>query len=205
MAYPILDRRALPNGVNFATYEKARKKNEGLPILGNGYAGNLIGGLGSSFFGGLGDTASFVGLNNVADVLHRGGNYFEEHLPDYKPAEFSSDWLTSPNGLARGVGQLGGAILSIAAPTALVPGGAYAKGAEFLSKLPLLGKVGQNALEMGLRGSLTAPMEASMEAGNYIENAIANGEDPEVARQKSWDIFKKMRHSLRHQMRSNGV
>ena len=181
----------LPTGSDFLRGSKIAKQNEGIPIFGNGILGNVAGGFGSSFLGGLGDAVNFIGFNNVADVLHSGGDYFEDRLKPAMPAEVSLNYLTSPEGLARGFGNLTGSIASIAAPTALVPGSAFATGANLLSKLPMLGRLGTGTLKMGLRGALTAPMEASMEAGNYIENAIARGEDPEIARQKANEVFGK--------------
>ena len=123
MAYKIPNQLMNMTGADYVNALKFNKQNEGLPIFGNGIVGNLVGGAGSAFLGGLGDTAQFVGATGLGNLLNAGANEIEEHLKPAKNAEFSWDYLTSPEGLARGLGNLGGSIASIVAPTLLVPGG----------------------------------------------------------------------------------
>ena len=190
MANIFANRYTLPTGLEVARGRELAKQNAGLPIFGNGLAGNFVGGLGSAFLGGLGDTAQFIGANNVGDFLNAGAESIEEHLKPAKNAGFSWDYVLSPEGLARGFGNLGGSIASIALPT--IPfGGAFAKGAQFLSKLPAVGRLGEGFLKKGLRGAMTGPMEAAMEAGNYERNALLNGVDPKTARENDWGVFGK--------------
>lgn len=106
-----------------ANAERKNLQNQGIPLFGSGTLGNFFGGMGSSILRGFGDLATFAGANNVANLFHSGSDYFEERLKPAKLVEFSMDYIMSPEGLARGVGNTAGSIISIAAPTAFIPGG----------------------------------------------------------------------------------
>jgi|GEM_PF-880052 len=188
MAYKIPNQLMNMTGADYANALKLNKQNAGLPIFGNGIVGNLVGGAGSAFLGGVGDVAQFAGATGLGNALNYGAESIEEHLRPAKQAEFSWDYLTSPEGLARGIGNLGGSIASIAFPT--IPfGGVIGAGAKLLSKVPKLGRLGEGFLKEGLRGAMTGPMEAAMEAGNYERNALLNGVDPKTARENAWGVF----------------
>ena len=199
MANIFANKYTLPTGLEVARGRELAKQNAGLPIFGNGVAGNFVGGLGSAFLGGLGDTAQFIGANNVGDFLNAGAESIEEHLKPAKNAEFSWDYVLSPEGLARGLGNLGGSIASIALPT--IPlGGVISAGAK-LFRAPTLGarlfrgsklpSIGMGTAKGMVRGAITGPMEAAMEAGNYERNALLNGVDPKTARENAWGVFDK--------------
>ena len=72
--------------------KKARKQREGLPLFGNGSIGNFVGGAGSSFLRGLGDTAGFLNLDSVDNALNSAADSIEEYLPPAKQAGFN--WAT---------------------------------------------------------------------------------------------------------------
>ncbi|MBQ7705234.1 MAG: transglycosylase SLT domain-containing protein, partial [Selenomonadaceae bacterium] len=170
---------------------KARKQAEGLPLFGNGYIGNLVGGAGSSFLRGLADTAGFLNLNNAENVLGSGADYIEERLPTPKPAAWTWDYLSSPEGWARGIGNVGGSIASIALPAggiALKAPNLLTKAAQGLSAFTR-GGIGLDTAKGLILGGFTVPTEAAMEGRNFEKNAIAAGMTPEEARQKSWDVF----------------
>ena len=166
---------------------RARKQAEGLPILGTGYIPNLFGGAASSFLRGVGDLGKFLNFNNFADTMQSGADYIDERLPPTKPAELSWDYISSPEGLLRGTGNTLGSIASIALPT-LPFGGAIGTAARGLTSLTR-GKIGLDAAKMGVRGAMTSIPEAGMEAGNFERDALANGMNPEEARQRSWGVF----------------
>ena len=165
-----------------------RKQDEG--ITGNRWADNLLGGIGSRFLGGIGDTATFVGANNVGDFFQRGSDWIEERLKPAKPAEFSWDYLTSPEGLARGTGNTIGSMASILLPTAFVPGGAVGTIGRGFQAIPKVGKLFSSASpEMIGRWFASGVPEAAMEAGNWYRNAVANGMNPDEAWDKRWGVF----------------
>lgn len=170
---------------------KARKQAEGLPLLGTGYIPNLVDGAGSSFLRGLDDTAGFINFNNVENALNSGSEYIEERLPAPKPAALTWDYLSSPEGWARGIGNVTGSISSIALPAggvALAAPKALLKGAQGLSALSK-GLMGVNTAKGVLLGGLTVPMESMMEGRNAEKAALAAGMNPKEANQKKWDVF----------------
>jgi len=170
--------------------QKAKQVN-GLSILGSSLGGQFAGAFGSSLLRGIGDSAQFLNLTPIADALHSGANTIDEYRPQAMPAEASLKYFTSPEGIGQGFGNLLGSIASIAVPT--VPfGGAITKGAQFLSKAKGLKALGnENFWGNVLRGGLTGPIEASMEAGNTERRLLEQGIDPETARQRAWGVFGK--------------
>ena len=170
--------------------QKAKQVN-GLPILGSSLGGQFAGAFGSSLLRGIGDSAQFLNLTPIADALHSGANTIDEYRPRAMNAEASLKYATSPEGIGQGLGNLLGAIASIAVPT--IPfGGAITKGAQFLSKAKGLKALGnENFWGNVLRGGLTGPIEASMEAGNTERRLLEQGIDPETARQRAWGVFGK--------------
>ena len=152
-----------------------KKIDEGIPIFGNGYAGNFVGGIGENFLGGFSDMAKFANLDSLSNTLEEGANYFTERLKPAKQAEFSLDYITSPEGLTRGTGRTAGSILSIAAPALLTDGMSLAatgatlgaRGGALLSRIP---GISSNAAKWATRGLMTVPPEAAMEAGELRED-----------------------------------
>ena len=170
---------------------KARKQAEGLPLLGTGHIPNLVGGIGSSFLRGLSNAAGFLNFNNVENALNSGADYIDERLPPPKPAAFTWDYLTSPEGWARGVGNVAGSIGSIALPAgagALAAPNALLKGAQGLSALTK-GKMAVDTAKGVILGGLTVPMESMMEGQDAKKAAFAAGMNPREANQKKWDVF----------------
>ena len=170
---------------------KARKQAEGLPLFGNGYRGNLVGGAGSAFLRTTGDALGFLNLNNAEKVLNSGADYIEERLPTPKPAAWTWDYLSSPEGWARGIGNVGGSIASIALPAggiALKAPNLLTKAAQGLSAFTR-GGIGLDTAKGLILGGLTVPTEAAMEGNEGGKAALAAGMTPEEARQKSWDVF----------------
>ncbi|MBR3746758.1 MAG: hypothetical protein IKN27_07350, partial [Selenomonadaceae bacterium] len=166
----------------------AIKQDEG--ITGNRWIDNFFGGIGSQFLGGIGDTATFVGANNVGNFFNSGRDWIEERLEPAMPAEFSLDYLTSPTGLARATGNTLGSIASILAPTALLPGGAVGAIGRGVQAIPKIGKLFSSASpEMIGRWFASGVPEAAMEAGNWYRNSVANGMDPNEAWDKRWGVF----------------
>ena len=182
---------------------KQKKIDEGIPIFGNGFAGNFVGGLGSSFLRAGSDLAEFVNAKGLSDTLEEGANYFEERLKPAMPAEFSWNYLTSPEGLARGSGNATGSLAAIALPVlaaeALPLGAAGAgvagatralslaeRGGKLLSRIP---GISENVGTWATRGAMSAIPEAGMEAGSFEKNAVANGMSPSEAARKSWGVF----------------
>jgi len=197
--------------VGVASGKELAKQNKG--ITGNRWIDNIFGGAASSFARGVGDTAQFVGATGLGNLLNAGADSIEEHLRPAIPASFSGDYF-SPEGIGRGLGNLGGSIASIVAPTLLVPGsGLVGAGGRVLTGLPNLFRIGSKVLRapsalarmygyrvpnigMGtakemVRGAFTAPMEASMEAGSTERSLLEQGVDPETARQQAWGVFGK--------------
>ncbi|MBQ9487815.1 MAG: glucosaminidase domain-containing protein, partial [Selenomonadaceae bacterium] len=156
--------------------------------------GNIVGGIGENLLGGFSDLAKFANLDRVSNTLEEGSNYFTERLKPAKEAEFSLDYITSPEGLARGTGRTGGSVLSIAAPAALTEGASLwatgaslaARGGALLSKIP---GISSRAAQFAAGGLLTVPPEAAMEAGSFEKNAVLNGMSPSEAADKSWGVF----------------
>ena len=165
--------------------EKQNKQDEGIPIFGNGFLGNLVGGTAEDILGGGADFAKFFNFNNVSATLDEASNYFTERLRDRKPAEFTWDYISSPEGLARGTGNALGSLLSIATPGAGVELGAI----KFLPKLANWASKAPSTAKWAMRGLGTVIPESAMEAGNFEKNAIANGMSPSEAQQKSWGVF----------------
>ena len=83
---------------------KLHKQNEGLFGFGGkglgGVAENIVGGAGSAFLSGLGGTAQFFGASGLGNLLNSGSEGIEEYLRPAKQAEFSWDYILSPEGLA---------------------------------------------------------------------------------------------------------
>ncbi|MBR1646009.1 MAG: glucosaminidase domain-containing protein, partial [Selenomonadaceae bacterium] len=168
--------------------QKKIRQNEG--ITGFSPIDNLFGGAASSFSRGIGDMATFVGANNVGDFFQSGSDWIEERLKPAKPAEFSWDYITSPEGLARGTGNTIGSMASILLPTAFIPGGAVGTIGRGFQAIPKLGKLFSSASpEMIGRWFASGIPEAAMEAGNWYRNAVANGMDPNEAWDKRWGVF----------------
>ncbi len=121
----------------------------------------------------------FLNAGGISNTLEEGSNYFEESLKPALPAEFSWNYLTSPEGLARSTGDA-----AEAAP--VVAGGAgalslAARGGKLLSKITGISeKVGTWAT----RGTMSSIPEAGMEAGNFEKYAIANRMSPSEAAKK---------------------
>ena len=168
--------------------QKKILQNEG--ITGNRWIDNFFGGISSQFFGGIGDTATFVGANNVGNFFNSGRDWIEERLKPAMPAEFSLDYLTSPEGLARATGNTIGSIASILAPTALIPGGALGTIGRGVQAIPKVGRLFSSASpEMIGRWFASGIPEAAMEAGNWYRNSVANGMNPDEAWDKRWGVF----------------
>lgn len=206
----------LPTGSDFLRGSKIAKQNEGPFGFGSGWAGEIVGRPTAAALDVFGGTATGLGFNNAADVLHSGADYFNDRLQPLKSFDGSMDYFTSPNGLFGNFLNLTGSQLALLAPILAIPGGGIiGAGGRFLTQLPNLFRAGNYLLRapitlarrnLGLQGILprlskptadwavrnafSSPVEGLTEKGNYIENAIANGEDPELARQKSWDVFK---------------
>ena len=173
---------------------RQQKQDEGLPLFGNGFVGNLVGGTGSAFLGAGSDLAYFLNLKGASEALDEGRQYFEDRLKPAKEAEFSWNYLISPEGLARGTGNALGSLAAIALPALFTDGlslgatgaTAAARAGALLSRIPgISAKTG----EWAARGLMTVPMESGMEAGNYEKNAVANGTSPSEAAAKSWGVF----------------
>ena len=178
---------------------KLKKQEEGLPIVGNGYIGNVIGGQTSGFLRGLGDMASFFGADSVGNKLNSGADWIEERLPEQMKAELSLDYLLSPNGLMRSTGQTMGSIASILAPTFLAPESLPATIGRGLMAIPKFGRLlaGQDALaglatgtsaKLAARGMMGAFPESAMEGGSRKRLDLANGVDYDEATKRSWGV-----------------
>ena len=169
-------------------YPDGKIQNTNGGILGNGYIGNIAGGFGSGLLRGIGDMAEgasgiadFAGLNNVGSALHNVGDYFNEkaenissQLPEPMKADISLDYLTSPNGLARGFGEATGSLADIALTAVPFVGGAgkIAKAAGMASRLGKAADsinkatgISKNALKWGAYSAATSAPEAMMEQG----------------------------------------
>lgn len=170
---------------------RQRKLDEGIPIFGNDHIGNFAGGAASSLLRGFADTAGFANFNNVENLLNSGADYFDERLPAPMPAEFSLKYLTSPEGWARGSGNVLGSIGSIALPSgvaALAIPKTLTKAAQGLSALSK-GKIGLDTAKALIFGAGTVSMEAAMEGREVEKDALARGMSPETARDKAWGTF----------------
>ena len=187
----------LPSIWGTAVGERKMKQNEGLPLFGNAtgnnfgaYLGNFFGGAGSQFFGGLGDIATFVGADTPANFLYDISDKIEERLPEAKPAEWSWDYFSSPNGLWRGTGNIAGSIASILLPTLAMPESAPATIGRGLAAIPKFGKLFSTANPANVGRFFTSGVpEAAMEAGNNYRNAVSQGMNPQEAWNNRWGVF----------------
>ena len=88
------------------------------------------------------------------------------------------------------VANVVGSQVALLLPT-LPFGGAFGAGARALTNLPKLGRfINPKTAQWAMQNAASSFGEGAVEGGNYIENAIMRGEDPEVARQKAWDVAK---------------
>ncbi len=161
-------------------------RRNGLPI-GSGILGEVLGRTSASAADVLGSGATFAGLPKTADFLHSYGNYVNARLPRLKELGDEGYW-TSTNGLLGNVANVVGSQAALLLPT-LPFGGAFGAGARALTTLPKLGRfINPKVAQWAMQNAASSFGEGAVEGGNYIENAIMRGEDPEVARQKAWDV-----------------
>ena len=111
MAYKIPEQFRL-TGTRLVNADILNKQNEGLPIVGGGLLGNLLGKAGSSLFHGTGSALTGLGFNNASNMFHSAGEYFDERLQPEKPAEASWDYISSATYLSVRLNHLASAPLA---------------------------------------------------------------------------------------------
>ena len=162
-------------------------------ITGNKWVDNIGGGVVGALAGGLGDAATFAGLDSVGNYLNDVSEDISSRLEPKKKAELSWDYILSPEGLGRSTSEASGSLAAIALPTLFLPGGTVGTVGRVLTRIPAVGKYLMNPRVANLvaTGLISSPMEAAMEGGNYLRRAREMGMNPDTARLNSFGVFGK--------------
>lgn len=142
-------------------------KREIKPFDNSTYTGAFANAFNAGVSGVVGGIADLLHADNIGDMYNRAGNAYQDNQAI--DAGFNTDYLASPHGLTRDVGNTLGSMAALAPAMALLPE----------SAMPWVARIGGNKVIQGLinagKSDVAKKIVANVPYGEQIVNALTYG------------------------------